>query len=234
MTMKTHDLCFAEVQHRLMVPHQSHETIMKLKPLTPQELGRHKREAEEKRLLEMQKRRQLEIRHSEARMRSMQGQAVGMHGVIPNGANQIPNVNGMANAQLNGGPIPLAMRVPGAVPNISHQANANLMASAQRGPNGEIITPMNSAVLLLQQQQQAQQQRLAAAMVNGSPPRPQSAASMISQGAMGNTPPQAHMLAARQVAMQDPALRAQFAMQMSQISGLQGDPVSFVSSGYSN
>lgn len=226
MPMKTHDLCLAEVPHRLMVPHQSHEAIMKLKPLTPQELGRHKREAEEKRLLEMQKRRQLEMRHNEARMRSMQGQAVGMHGVLPNGANQIPNVNGMGNAQLNGGPIPLAMRVPGAVPNISQQGNANLMASAQRGPNGEIITPMNSAVLLLQQQQ-AQQQRMAAAMVNGSPPRPQSAASMISQGAMGNTPPQAHMLAARQAAMQDSALRAQLAMQMSQMSGLQGDPVSF-------
>jgi len=147
----------------------------------------------------------------------MQGQAVGMHGVLPNGANQIPNINGLGNTQLNGGPIPLAMRVPGAVPNISQQGNANLMASAQRGPNGEIITPINSAVLLLQQQQ-AQQQRMAAAMANGSPPRPQSATSMISQGAMGS---QAQMLAARQAAMQDPGLRAQIAMQMSQMSGLQ-------------
>lgn len=211
-----------EVQHRMMVPHQSHEPIMKLKPLTPQELGRAKREAEEKRLIEIQKRRQLE----QTRLRALQGQSVGLHGVLPGGGSGIPAVNGMGNPQLNGASMQMPIRGPGAVPNISQQANANMMAGVQRGPNGELINPMNSAMMLLQQRQAQMAQ-----MANGSPPRPQSATSMMSQGQMGSASPQtqAQLMAARQAAMQDPALRAQLAMQMGQMGqmpGLPADPVS--------
>jgi hypothetical protein len=118
----------------------------------------------------------------------------------------------MANPNMAAAVGQVPIRPPGGVPNISQQGNANMMAAVQRGANGEMATPLNQAMLLLQQQQN--QQRYAAALAggnvglaNGSPPRPQSAASILSQGAMG-TPPQAQMLA-RHAAMQDSNLRAQ-------------------------
>jgi hypothetical protein len=202
----------------MMVPHQSHEAIMKFVFRSPQELGKIKREAEEKRLIEIQKRRQMELRHAHeaARMRAIQAQGhqPPLHGAIPNGIpNPMATMNG--NQQLNGNQVPMAMRAGGAgpLPNISQQQGA-MMAQVQRSAaNGEMTPSMQSAMLLLQQQQT--QQRLAAAMQNGSPPRPQSAASILSQGAMGGGQPQAAMLA-RQHAMQDPNFRAQ--MQASAIA----------------
>lgn len=216
-----------------MVPHQSHEAIIKTKFCTPQELGKLKRDAEEKRLIEMQKRRQIELRHAHeaARIRALQAQAhqPALHSAMPNGVpNPMVGMNG--NQQLNGGVVPLSMRGPGAVPNISQQGGANMMAAVQRSANGEVASSMQSAMMLLQQNQQ----RLAAAMANGSPPRPQSAASILSQGAMGTGQPQAALLARQHAAMQDPNFRAQMhanAMaqmsqaQLSQMPGMTPDTV---------
>jgi hypothetical protein len=203
----------------MMVPHQSHDAIMKTKFCTPQELGKLKRDAEEKRLIEMQKRRQIELRHAHeaARIRALQAQGhqAPLHGAMPNG---IPNpMAGMNGSQQINGNVPITMR-SAALPNISQQQGA-MMAQVQRGAaNGEMTPSMQSAMILLQQQNQ---QRLAAAMANSSPPRPQSAASILSQGAMGGGQPQAAMLA-RQHAMQDPNFRAQMqANAMAQMSQAQ-------------
>lgn len=199
-----------------MVPHQSHEGIMKIKLLNPQELGRMKREAEERRLQELQKRRQIEIQQRDLKLRLMHAHnaQAGMPGAMVNGVNNpMTTLTGMnPSVAATVGQIPI--RPPGGVPNISQQGNASMMAAVHRGANGEMATPLNQAMLLLQQQQQTQQRYAAAlagsnaALANGSPPRPQSAASILSQGAMGGTPPQAQMLV-RHVAMQDPNLRAQ-------------------------
>jgi hypothetical protein len=203
----------------MMVPHQSHDAIMKTKFYTPLELGKMKRDAEEKRLIEMQKRRQIELRHAHeaARIRVLQAQGhqPSMHGAMPNGIpNPMAGMNG--NQQINGN-VPITMRAA-TLPNISQQQSA-MMAQIQRGAtNGEMNASMQSAVLMLQQQNQ---QRIAAAMANTSPPRPQSAASILSQGAMGGGQPQAAMLA-RQHAMQDPNFRAQMqANAMAQMSQAQ-------------
>ncbi|KIM30469.1 hypothetical protein M408DRAFT_328053 [Serendipita vermifera MAFF 305830] len=214
-----------DVHRHMMVPHQSHEIIMKSKFCTPQELGKLKREGEEKRLIEMQKRRQIELRHAheQARMRALQAQghqqSLHPNGVVPN---PMAGING--NQPLNGGGVPLVMRGPGAVPNISQQGGANMMAAVQRSANGEMSSSMQSAMMLLQQQQN--QQRLAA--LNGSPPRPQSAASILSQGAMAGGQPQAALLARQHAAMQDPNFRAQLhanamaQMTQNQLSQMQG------------
>jgi hypothetical protein len=187
----------------MMVPHQSHDAIMKTKFYTPLELGKMKRDAEEKRLIEMQKRRQIDLRHAHeaARIRLLQAQGhqPSIHGAMPNGIpNPMAGMNG--NQQINGS-IPITMRAA-ALPNISQQQGA-MMAQVQRGAaNGEMNASMQSAMLILQQQNQ---QRIAAAMANTSPPRPQSAASI-----------------ARQHAMQDPNFRAQMqANAMAQMSQAQ-------------
>jgi hypothetical protein len=215
----------ADVTHRVMHPHQSHESIIKSKVLTPQELGRLKRETEEKRLIDLQRRRQMEVKMRMAQAAQAQAQAQGtqvtLHGA-PVGA-----LPGMGNPQMNGGPAQMAMRGPGGVPNISQQGNAALIAAAQRGAAGDMTNPVNSAMLLLQQQQNQQRLNAAAAMANGTPPRPQSAASILSQGAMAGTPPQPQMLT--HPGMQNPNFRmhpSALAAQMSQIPGVSADAVS--------
>jgi len=173
--------------------------------------------------MEIQKRRQIELRHAHeaARMRALQAQGhqPPMQAAMPNGIpNSMAGLSG--NQQLNGNAIPISIRAPSALPNISQQAGANMMAAVQRGAaSGEMTSSMQSAMVLLHQQNQ---QRLAAAMANGSSPRPQSAASILNQGAMGVVQPQAALLARQHAAMQDPNLRAQLhANAMAQMSQAQ-------------
>lgn len=199
-----------EGQQRVMMPHQSHDAIMKYKVYTPQELGRIRKEGEDKRIAEM-KRRQMEIRQqTEAKFRQVQAAA----GLIPGGPIPMQPIalNG-PNMPINGAPGMLPVRLPGGVPNISQQANANIASGIARGPNGEAINPMNPATLMLLQQQQ-RLNATAAAMANGTSPRPQSAASILSQAqaAMGGTPPQAHMMNPLFRQMQATAMAQQISM----------------------
>ena len=189
---------------------------MKYKVYTPQELGRIRKESDDKRQTEM-KRRQMEIRQqTEAKFRQAQAAA----GLIPGGPIPMQPValNG-SNMPINPGSGMLPSRLPGGVPNISQQANVNIMGGIARGPNGEPIGPMNPATLMLMHQQQ-QRLNAAAAMANGVSPRPQSAASILSQAqaAMGGTPPQAHMMNPLYRQMQATAMAQQMGVSNEQVS----------------
>ncbi|KAG8833797.1 chromatin modification- protein VID21 [Serendipita sp. 400] len=184
---------------------------------------RHKfHESEQKKLYEI-KRRQMEFHQQQARLRQHQ-QAIASGLIQPGSlaANGLPNPQLTANGVgVPPGNIPLPVRLQqGGVPNISQQGVGMLAAGMQRGPNGEHLNP---ATLMLLQQQQQNQQRMnaaaaAAAMANGTPPRPQSAASILSQGAMGNASPQAaHILRMQQ----DPMYRQMQANALAQQMGQQ-------------
>ncbi|KAG8833311.1 chromatin modification- protein VID21 [Serendipita sp. 399] len=222
-----------DIPQRVMVPHTSHDAIIKSKVLTPQEIGRQKHESEQKKLFEI-KRRQMEM-HQQARLRQQHQQALASGLLAPGqvaiAANGLPNPQLTANGVgIPAGGIPLPVRLQqGGVPNISQQGVGMLAAGIQRVPNGE---PMNPTTLMLLQQQQQNQQRMnaaaaaAAAMANGTPPRPQSAATILSQGAMGTASPQnTHLLRMQQ----DPVYRQMqanvLAQQMGQMPMISNDPM---------